>query len=383
MPSNTKKTKVSITLLLTLSLILLTFQVPLAKATEDSWTTKAPMQQARAGLGVAVVNGKIYAIGGSIGSGIGIVAGKTYAVVGSNGTQFVSTNEEYDPATDTWTFKASMPTPRCSFGIAVYQDKIYCIGGELNNGSGTRVNEVYDPATDTWETKAPMPRTNWALTANVVDGKIYLIGGVSSANFAYDPLTDSWTTKASIPNPEGSYGCASVVVDDKIYLIGAFSDESFTLNQIYDPETDSWSFGSPTPSNVLYAAAGATTGLMAPKRIYVFGLTLLIGGGSVPPFANQVYDPENDGWTVGTSMPTSRINFGVAVVNDTIYAVGGDTHYMLGQIYPSAINEQYTPVGYIPEFPSWTPLLIMLIGVLVVTVIYKQKLKQNQRRDDQ
>jgi len=38
----------------------------------------------------------------------------------------------------------------------------------------------------------------------------------------------------------------------------------------------------------------------------------------------------------------------------------------------------------IPEFPSWTPLLIMLIGVLVVTVIYKQKLhKQNQRRDDQ
>ena len=25
---------------------------------------------------------------------------------------FVGTNEEYDPATDTWTFKKSMPTPR-------------------------------------------------------------------------------------------------------------------------------------------------------------------------------------------------------------------------------------------------------------------------------
>lgn len=36
-------------------------------AVENSWASKAPMQEARAHLGVAVVNGKIYAIGGDAG----------------------------------------------------------------------------------------------------------------------------------------------------------------------------------------------------------------------------------------------------------------------------------------------------------------------------
>jgi parallel beta-helix repeat protein len=38
-------------------------------------------------------------------------------------------------------------------------------------------------------------------------------------------------------------------------------------------------------------------------------------------------------------------------------------------------QDNYPLVNEIPEFPSWTPLLIMLIGVLVVTAIYKQKLQ--------
>ena len=43
-----------------------------------------------------------------------------------------------------------------------------------------------------------------------------------------------------------------------------------------------------------------------------------------------------------------------------------------------AINEKYTPSGYIPEFPSWTPLLITLVAALTVTVIYRHSLhKQN------
>jgi hypothetical protein len=93
---------------------------------ENSWTSKAPMHEARSNLGVAVVNGKIYAIGGNTQSGI------------------VGTNEEYYPETEPWTYKTPMPTPRDGFGIAVYQNKIYCIGGVNCNAT-----EVYDPATDT------------------------------------------------------------------------------------------------------------------------------------------------------------------------------------------------------------------------------------------
>lgn len=98
---------------------------------------------------------------------------------GSVENGFVGTNEEYDPATDMWSFKKPMPTPREYFGIAVYQNKIYCMGGVssigyYSNGSITGVNEVYDPATDTWETKASIPTPRRGLKANVVNGKIYL-----------------------------------------------------------------------------------------------------------------------------------------------------------------------------------------------------------------
>jgi parallel beta-helix repeat protein len=313
---------------LVVSFSLSTFLVPhaeTAETTEDSWETKAEMPTARGGFGVAVVNGKIYAIGGyNLDSG------------------YLSTNEEYDPATDTWTTKESMPTPRTDLAIAVYQNKIYVIGGHRLVPSGYEVfgtNEVYDPLTDTWETKTSMPTNRSMLRANVVNGKIYLIGGGyptylgigrRDTNEVYDPLTDSWTTKTPMPTAEFYY--ASAVVDSKIYVMSYNN-----LTQIYDPETDTWIFGKPMPTSVSNAAAGATTGVMAPKRIYV------IGGGtrfSLSTGLVQVYDPEGDAWDTGTSMPTPRSGLCIAVANDVLYAIGGSRPPI------TAVNEQFTPFGY-------------------------------------
>jgi N-acetylneuraminic acid mutarotase len=316
-----------------------------------SWTSKAPMQVARSRLGVAVVNGKIYAIGGDARSG-------KWPYVGS----FVGTNEEYDPTADMWAFKKSMPTPRCDFAIATYQNKIYCIGGISGiDDTGRRitgVTEVYDPETDKWETKMPMPTARWALQANVVNGKIYLIGGyvpddsdfggsISALNEVYDPATDSWTTKAPIPVATSDY--PSAVVDNRIYVIGGLSSSPQSdLNQIYDPQTDMWSKGTLMPSGIRYGAAGATTGVNASKRIYFFS-----GSGT------QVYDPINDRWMVGATMPTNRQSLAVAVVNDELYAIGGYTRtypelYTVGDfITLYATNEQYTPFGYGTPDPSY------------------------------
>ena len=79
-----------------------------AEMTENSWVPKAPMQQARANLGVATVNGKIYAIGG--------IALK-YQDNSRRESVDVATNEEYDPATDTWTFKACSKQSFCYCGL--------------------------------------------------------------------------------------------------------------------------------------------------------------------------------------------------------------------------------------------------------------------------
>jgi len=60
-------------------------------------------------------------------------------------------------------------------------------------------------------------------------------------------------------------------------------------------------------------------------------------------------------WTFGADIPTHRYDFGVAVVNDMLYAIGGYTSYYPDLLYsvpygpsntPHATNEQYTPFGY-------------------------------------
>ena len=288
--------------------------------TENSWTTKSPMPTANGYL-AAVVNGKIYVFGNSV-------------------------NYEYDPATDAWAAKKPLPTPVQSFVVAACQDRIYVIGGNVYPVPTTGINEVYNPATDTWENRTPMPSNRSDMEANVVNGKIYLIGGyadpnkgtTSNLNEVYDPATNSWSMKA--PMPYNAVHCASTVVDNKIYVIGGQNIYNWDFNQIYDPATDTWSQGTRIPVSTWQAAAGATTGTMAPKRIYVIGGQ---GSGMLDFLSrNYVYDPQADSWSVGADLPTPRSNLAVAVVNDLLYAVGGT----VGWGTATAAVEQYTPFGY-------------------------------------
>ena len=314
---------------------------------ENSWEWKFPMQQARSGLGVVAVNGKIYAIGGSTSAG-------SYPYRG--GVEGV--NEEYDPSSNKWTYKTPMPTSMSEFGIAVYNNKIYCMEDD--------VNQVYDPATDTWENRTPMPTPRHRLGANVVDGKIYIIGGydrslpyggdATAINEVYDPETDTWSTKAPMLAEKCDY--ASAVVGDKIYIIGggSLSAPLITVTQIYDTKTDSWSYGAPFPYEYLSfrflegEKAGVTTGVDAPERIYIFAeIHETVDTG----YSVQIYNPENDSWTVGADIPTDRTGFGVAVLDDLFYVIGGGTAYTRFPFDPDpptltkyATNECYTPFGY-------------------------------------
>lgn len=129
------------------------------------WTRKADMPTARAGLSTSVVNGKIYAIGG------------THQCNGVNDFTALSTVEEYDPVTDRWTGKADMPGPKAGVTAEVLDGKIYVIGGG-HRLEIFRTVEEYDPAKDTWAEKTSMQVARAVLSASVVNDKIYAIGGV-------------------------------------------------------------------------------------------------------------------------------------------------------------------------------------------------------------
>jgi hypothetical protein len=323
-----KKTVVA---LLMLFLVTMPFMVPSEAVSvsqeiaENSWNSLTPLPELMEGEAVAVY-GQIHIIGG----------GSHYA---------------YDPIKNEWIIKKPLPTERHFIGIAVCENKIYAIGGAYwADGAwvSSNVVEVYDPKIDTWETKAAMPTARSDLCANEVDGKIYLIGGQTGGPFSivginevYDVASDTWATKKPLYNPVDAY--ASAVVDGKIYILGGFEGlhhgAPVDFNQIYDTKTDTWSKGTQMPNITRNAAAGATTGLLAPKRIYVVG-----GGPNDFPFnTTQVYDISTDSWTLGAEMPTARGWLTVAVVNDLIYAIGGTTNLWAPRL---AANERYIPYGY-------------------------------------
>lgn len=326
-------------------LILLVETLPAHANTESSWVDKASMRLARADLGVAVINGKIYAIGGS------------------NNLTAYGLNEAYVPAADTWLYKAPIPAPRCNYGIAVYLDRIYCIGGKTNGDSGfteTAANEMYDPASDSWVQKASMPTARSNLEANVVNGEIYLIGGEKAGApvgtvEVYNPENDSWASKALLPTAVDNY--VSAVVNDKIYVV------SSGLTQIYNVDADSWSTGAPS-ARFDYVFGGETAGVFAPQRIYAFTAEKTeISGVTVGPiqvefsfesvgvFEIHCYDPGADSWTlINSSMPILRYGAAVATVDDRLYVVGGYLVDPDSRVVPeravSSLNEQYTPDGY-------------------------------------
>ncbi len=354
---------------------------------EDSWKTVKPIP-IQGVHGAAVLNGKIYAIGHT-------------------------TNPlyEYDPANNTWTFKTQVPTLRDYFAVAACQNKIYVIGGRTGSepvhGDAITcgLNQAYDPTTGTWENKASMPTNRNQIEAAVVEGKIYVMGGRTAGPYStvntteiYDPATDTWTVGAPMIYPVTSF--ASAVVDDKIYAIGGQDEFDPRINidnvQIYDTAAGTWSLGKSAPVTVWQAAAGATTGVAAPKRIYVMGGS---GGFAAGLDQNFVYDPQTDSWATAAPLPTARYNPSVAVVDDLLYIMGGG-HDMTSL----AVVERYALIGYngtaispelsplpsapspsptptdtpsasptIPEFPSGFTFAVLIMAAVPLVILMKKK----------
>ncbi|MCL2358826.1 kelch repeat-containing protein [Candidatus Bathycorpusculum sp.] len=134
----------------------------------DSWTTKAPLPKAVKGYGSAVVNNKIYVIGGS---------NQTYSTSNSG---LVNNNQVYDVQTDQWTSARAFPFT-VSRGAAVATtgyhapQRIYYFGGfsaEKNNRT-----EMFDPVTNSWNTLESMPRLKERLGVVSVSDVLYIIGG--------------------------------------------------------------------------------------------------------------------------------------------------------------------------------------------------------------
>jgi hypothetical protein len=181
----------------------------------DVWTVLAPMAQARAGLGVAILGNSIYAIGGRINTG-GPGSGGSLASV-----------ERYDIATDTWTPVAPLMAPREDLAAAAVGGKIYVFGGVDTTGQFLADVDVYDPRTDTWSaapTDMPTGRCGF-YAVTVKGGTVYCIGGWDgfgsgmSVNEAYKVSQDKWTA-GLLPMPTFRAETGAIEHGGRIFVLG-------------------------------------------------------------------------------------------------------------------------------------------------------------------
>ncbi|MDO8733665.1 MAG: BsuPI-related putative proteinase inhibitor, partial [Elusimicrobiota bacterium] len=160
-----------------------------------------------------------------------VINNKIYVISGWNEIAYtwLYTVEEYDPVTDKWTTKKSIPTARRWLTAEVVNNKIYAIGGSANPYYSTV--EEYNPATNTWTTKASMPIARCNLAAGVINNKIYVVGGNQKINLStveeYDPATNIWIAKTNMTNARNGLGVG--IVNNKIYAIGGSNSGSLSV----------------------------------------------------------------------------------------------------------------------------------------------------------
>ena len=164
----------------------------------DSWTTKAPIPKAVSYYSSAVIDNKIYIFSDYFKQ--------------KDGT-YESLTQIYDPNTDTWSNGNPPPYAVDMAGCAVIANsdskRIYVIGGR-SWSLQVAYNQIYDPATDSWSLGAPLPTPRYALAVCSLNNKIHTFGGYQGAfgtvslradNEQYDPSKDITSPIITSPTP--------------------------------------------------------------------------------------------------------------------------------------------------------------------------------------
>jgi serine/threonine protein kinase/N-acetylneuraminic acid mutarotase len=329
----------------------------------ESWSRLPALPRARHGVAVAGVDDAVYAIGGATSAGhlgstkeaeVLDLSGKpaaaqaapdlewrTLAGAPSRRQYAASTKQKgrlwlfggidadarastetavYDRAINIWTPGPELPRPLHHAAAVTWRGDPVLVGGfvpgaELTSGQSGR---VYRMRGDTWEELPPLNHPRGAAAAAVVDDKIVVVGGQADKKLVRQTeVFDGrrWTVAADIPTPREHLGAAS---DGRyLYAVGGrdlTAAKNVPALERYDPARDSWTKLDDMPENV--GSVGAA---------YVDGLVVAVGGeGVTEPFDTvQAFDVESQRWSPLPTLPAPRHGAAVAVLGDSLYAIGG------------------------------------------------------------
>jgi kelch-like protein 2/3 len=265
---------------------------------EEKWYQVAEMPTRRCRAGLAVLHGKVYAVGGF------------------NGSLRVRTVDVYDAALDQWSTCDHMEARRSTLGVAVLGNCIYAVGG-FDGSTGLNTAEMFDPTTQKWRSIAPMSTRRSSVGVGVLYGLLYAVGGYDGASRqclssveCYTPEIDCWT---SVPDMGCRRSGAGVgVLEGILYAVGGHDGPQVRKSvEAYDPAKRMWS----PVSDMTFCRRNA--GVVA-----LNGFLYVVGGddGCSNLSSVEVYNPKTDAWTMLPScMGIGRSYAGVAIIDKPIW----------------------------------------------------------------
>lgn len=264
---------------------------------DDRWFHLSEMPGRRCRCGVAVVRGRVYAVGGF------------------NGSLRVRTVDMYDPTSDTWTSIASMEARRSTLGVAVFNDMIFAVGG-FDGSCGLNTAELLDMSitgSQEWRPIASMSTRRSSVGVGVLGGLIYAVGGYDGNSRqclatveVYNPDQDLWCPVSEMSARRSGAGVG--VLHGLLYSVGGHDGPLVRKSvECYNPDTNKWSPSA--DMNYCRRNAGVITHN---------GVLYVIGGddGTSNLASVEMYSPKSDTWTVlAANMTIGRSYTGVCVID--------------------------------------------------------------------
>ncbi|MEL3890048.1 kelch repeat-containing protein [Ferrovibrio sp. MS7] len=177
----------------------------------NAWRSIAPLPQPFAAIACVALAGRIHAIGGAIGD--------TFETKKS-----VDWHWAYDPKANKWESAAPLPTARDHTGTLVANGVVHVIGGRVDSfHTNSNLHHTYDAKEDRWRMRNPLPTARSGHGAVLYRNQIFIMGGegtnrVFGQNEAYDLSTDRWQAYAPMPTPR--HGLGAVAIGDYIHVAG-------------------------------------------------------------------------------------------------------------------------------------------------------------------
>lgn len=311
-----------------------------SNGTIGTWTaTNAFNAPALMTMAVTVANGHIYLAGGRIGAG-----------TAQSAVQYTRTNP--DGSLNPWQFNTSLPAARLGNQLAFANGYLYHLGGHNNTTlfdttHYTSINNGGLGLTGTWASTASLGTARSLHGAVAHNGRIYAFGGINSSNTPLSSVeyatinqngtVGSWTTTTSMPAPRAYFG--SLIANGYIYVIGGYSSVSPTItptNGVYyapintDGTVGTWQTG-PNFTTARGALAAAT--YQQGNNTFIY----LLGGfnGTTTRYDDVQVTPANrntgalSGWTATTSFSGGRASHDAIAYGAHLYIFGGQEHSTL------------------------------------------------------